>query len=190
VTTLSRWAESAAHDPKKPVGHLADGAEAALTPLNLNERHHADAETQLRRLANKHGCTGRCGQPQHQADTAALADVLLALGLRQAPAPPAAPQPRQPRRGEDARRAADGYLRRAAEAYLEARKPGPHDVHGRMAAILGENIPGRQLGRWGKRLTGRCKERGWLTSSGGPEGSVAGPRLEQARAQDDCGAPP
>jgi len=194
VTTLSRWAESAAHDPKKPVGHLADGAEAALTPLNITPEMNALAARYLRRMTLTHDCTAGVwcqDSAAHLAEDGDLLEWLLQLNLRHLPPPPRLVPPGPPQADEDARKAADVYWRRVAEAYLQARKQGPYEVHQRMAALLGEDVPARQMGQWGKNRTGRCKAKGWLKSAPGQGGgSVAGPRLEQARAQDDGGAPP
>lgn len=42
-------------------------------------RERADARMFVRRLANRHGCTGRCEAPEHADDVAAGAEWLDAL---------------------------------------------------------------------------------------------------------------
>jgi hypothetical protein len=60
---------------------------ALLVPLNLRSQDLADAETCVRRHANKHGCAGRsCAHPPHGRDAAMALPLLRALGLRPDPA--------------------------------------------------------------------------------------------------------
>ena len=79
---MSRRIDSAASPPKRPVGGLFDANEAALAPLPLAAGADVLAERMLRRLANRHGCPGRCRRKVHERDVEALRDVLQIMGLR------------------------------------------------------------------------------------------------------------
>ena len=171
-------------------GDISGGGEEAVLLMARNGGHQVETpeskaereacEAGMRRAASvgvADWVLGHCG-----GDRGACRDLLLTLGLIELETPAAAPPPQPADTGSSV------YWRKVAEAYLEARKLGPYQVHERMAAMLGEEVPARQMGQWGKNRTGRAKAKGWLKSARGlGGGSVAGPRLEEARAED---APP
>ena len=70
---------------RKPVGAEYMAADHLLS-MPAQDRMRAALERDLarwmgRRLANRHGCPGRCARPEHAVDVAAGVEVLQALGL-------------------------------------------------------------------------------------------------------------
>ena len=130
----------------------------------------------MHRLANRHGCPGRCDRSEHHADAVAAGDVLLALGLREPPPPPPAPPPPPDITTE---------LRHAAEVYLyEHANGGVTGLYGRLAERLvpdGCDDPVRYL----RNLLSRCRGNGWLVTNENGRASVPGPLLVQARSDEE-----
>jgi hypothetical protein len=65
-----------------PFTEASDHEHVLANPAGTPEteaRERADARMYVRRLANRHGCPGRCDRPEHRRDVAAAAEWLDAL---------------------------------------------------------------------------------------------------------------